>query len=345
MDQIGIGYIGAGGNTKLRHLPGFAEIEGVRNVAVANRSESSGRAVAEAFGIPKVSTDWRDVVADAEVDAICIGTWPYLHAEASIAALKAGKHVLTEARMAMDAEEAGQMLAVAQAHPRLVAQVVPSPFTLAYDATVQRLLKDGWLGGIRDITVEHAMDSLLDPTAPLSWRQDPQYSGKNMLTMGILHEVILRWLGVEAVSLDAPRAVFTPRRSHWETGQQVAVRLPDLLHIEGLFDNGASFSYRFSGVDSRPRQLLRLVGSAGELELDVAAGSLLRCRPGGEPEPVPVPVEERGEWRVEADFIESIREGSPVRLTSFADGVRYMKFTDAVYDRVMRNGLAGSLEE
>jgi hypothetical protein len=38
-----------------------------------------------------------------------------------------------------------------------------------------------------------------------------------------------------------------------------------------------------------------------------------------------------GSWRVEADFVDSIRLGKPVALTSFADGVKYMEFTDAVW--------------
>ncbi len=48
-------------------------------------------------------------------------------------ALEAGKHVLVEARMAMNAREALEMLAASRRSPHLVAQVVPSPFTLAFD--------------------------------------------------------------------------------------------------------------------------------------------------------------------------------------------------------------------
>ena len=50
---------------------------------------------------------WADVIDDPiAVDAICIGTWPYMHRTLVLAALDAGKHVLTEARMAMNAAEA-----------------------------------------------------------------------------------------------------------------------------------------------------------------------------------------------------------------------------------------------
>src|SRR5262249_16960717 len=45
---------------------------------------------------------------------------------------------------------------------------------------------------------------------------------------------------------------------------------------------------------------------------------------------IPIPPDKAGGWRVEADFVEAIREGKPVRLTDFATGVAYMEFTEAV---------------
>ncbi|MEX1022852.1 MAG: Gfo/Idh/MocA family oxidoreductase, partial [Dehalococcoidia bacterium] len=126
-DPIRVGVVGAGGNTRSRHIPGLQAIEGVEVVTVCNRSEESGRRVADQFGIPNVVTDPRDVFDDPDVDAVCIGTWPYRHRDYTVAALEAGKHVLVEARMAMNAEEAREMLAVSRQHPDLVAQIVPSP--------------------------------------------------------------------------------------------------------------------------------------------------------------------------------------------------------------------------
>ena len=88
-DPIRIGVIGAGGNTRKLHIPGFQAIDGVDVVVVCNRSEASSRRAADEFGISRIAAAWQEVVADPEVDAICIGTWPYLHAEVSIAALDA----------------------------------------------------------------------------------------------------------------------------------------------------------------------------------------------------------------------------------------------------------------
>ena len=78
-DSINIGLIGAGGNVKLRHIPGFQAIDGVNVTAVSNRSIASGKKIAEEFGIQNVYGNWIEVMEDPEIDAICIGTWPYMH--------------------------------------------------------------------------------------------------------------------------------------------------------------------------------------------------------------------------------------------------------------------------
>ena len=85
-----VGLIGAGGNMKLRHIPGFRETGEVELVSVCNRSEASGRAIAEVFGIPRVEPDVATLLAAPDIDAVCIGTWPYMHRDLTIAALEAG---------------------------------------------------------------------------------------------------------------------------------------------------------------------------------------------------------------------------------------------------------------
>src|SRR6516165_9128405 len=104
-----VGLIGAGGNTRARHIPGLRAIPGVEIVAVCNRRPESTAAAAREFGIPRTFDRWQDLVADPGIDAVVIGTWPYLHCPVTLAALAAGKHVLTEARLAMNAAEAHHM--------------------------------------------------------------------------------------------------------------------------------------------------------------------------------------------------------------------------------------------
>ncbi len=116
--EIRIGIVGAGQITRTRHFPGFQAIPGVRIVAVCNRHRESARRVAREFDIPKVYSSWEELVADPEVDAVVIGAWPYLHCSVTLAAFDAGKHVRTQARMAMNAREAQRMHDRALESPR-----------------------------------------------------------------------------------------------------------------------------------------------------------------------------------------------------------------------------------
>ena len=169
-----------------------------------------------------------EVIADPEVDAIVIGTWPYMHKTMVLAALAAGKHVMTEARMAMNSAEAREMLAAgaaaphplppkhlwhctscqtrpllraylpaeltvvvggvaARAKPSLITQIVPSPMTLSYDATIQRLIREGALGQLLHVDVKGCGGAPLDAERPLHWRNQMEYSGLNIMTLGIFY--------------------------------------------------------------------------------------------------------------------------------------------------------------
>ena len=138
-----IGLIGAGANTRLQHIPGFQGIDGVEITAVCNRSCESGQRIADEYGIPQVFEDWRALIASEDVDAICIGTWPYMHCPMTLAGIEAGKHVLTEARMCMNLAEARQMYAASQQTDK-VAMIVPAPFYLSAEPLLLDKLHSGF---------------------------------------------------------------------------------------------------------------------------------------------------------------------------------------------------------
>lgn len=329
--KIRIGVIGAGENARVRHIPEFRRLREVEIVAVANRSRESGQNVANALGIPRVHSDWRDLLADPLVDAVLIGTWPYLHCEATCAALTAGKHVLVEARMARNLSEAEQMLAAARAHPHLVTQIVPSPLGLQCGPAVQRLLDDGALGELRELAVIGANDSLWDDRQPVHWRQDSSLSGRNVLMLGILHETVLRWC-------PPPDRVFA-QAARWSQRQPapggVAQRadLPDVLHVLTRIAGGGRGLYHLSGMALfGPATQIHLYGSHGTIRVEFGATERVCCGRAGQTalRELAIPPEERGGWRVEAEFVGAIRGEERVRLTDFETGVRYMAFTDAV---------------
>lgn len=330
--RLRIGIIGAGGNTRAKHIPGFKAIAGVEVTVVCNRTMESGQKVAREFGIPYATTSAKDIIESKDIDAVCIGTWPNMHAKLTVAALRAGKHVLTEARMARNLAEAEMMLEESRQRPHLVAQIVPAPMSLPFDATVIELLQRGALGALREVFLTATSDGLADSSLPLTWRQDLTLSGKNTLHLGIYYEMALRWLGHGVTSVIADAAIFTKERKD-EEGVPEPTTIPESVTVLGNYADGARLIAHFSGVErSGPRAEIRLNGSKAGLRLDLAKNELWLAR-AGEPEKlVEIAPEKRGGWRVEADFIASIREGSAARLTDFETGVKYMQFTEAVWD-------------
>jgi predicted dehydrogenase len=336
---IRIGIIGAGANTTSRHIPGLQAIDGVELRSVCNRSQASGERVAAEFNIPQVYTNWLDLIDDDETDAIVIGTWPYMHARLSIAALDAGKHVLCEARMARNAAEAHAMLAAAQANPHLTAQIVPSPMTLGVDKTIQRLLAEGYLGDV--LAIEGRVGgTFLDPQAPLHWRNDFDLSGYNTMTMGIWYEAIMRWVG-HSTRVGAFAKTFVPMRAD-ETGKRKPVRVPDHIDVLADMECGAQLHLQVSavaGLAGAPE--IFLFGSAGTLRY--SQNKLFGGKRGaGELTEIAIPPAEQGAWRVEEEFINAIRGLEPVTHTTFEDGVKYMEFTEAAL-RAAADGIALTL--
>lgn len=326
---IRIGIVGAGANTRLMHIPGFQAQDGVQVVSVANRSRASGQQVADQFGIPTVYDKWTDLVDADDTNAICIGTWPYMHCPVTLRALAQGKHVLTEARMAMSASQAHTMLAASRGRPDLVTQIVPSPFTFRVDGTVRELLNDGYLGDILAIELMSS-GGFLDTEGPLHWRQDRDLSGYNILTMGIWYEALMRWVG-PATRVSAMTRVWARQRVDGD-GTLRATTIPD--HVDVVCDMacGAQAHLRVSAaMGLAPADGIWLFGSQGTLHWDSPTGKLYGGKRGDKAlAEIVIPAEKEGRWRVEEEFVGAIRGLEPVRLTSFEDGVRYMEFTEAV---------------
>jgi predicted dehydrogenase len=210
----------------------------------------------------------------------------------------------------------------------LVAQVVPSPFTLGVDATIQSLIADGYLGDLLAVEVRDAR-GFVDLDAPLHWRHDSDLSGLNVMSLGIWYEAIVRWVG-EATRVMAMGACFARLRRDPESGRMRAVRIPDHLDVLAEMACGAQARLHLSTATglAGPRQAL-LYGSQGTLRF--VDGALYGGRRGDdELHEIAIPPEKRGGWRVEADFIAAVRGQAPVTHTTFEDGLKYMRFTEAV---------------
>ena len=105
MQKVRIGVIGTGSISEM-HLKSYKGNPHADLVAICDVNEERARQVADKYGATKVYTDYRQLVADAEIDAVSVCTWNNTHAPISIAALQAGKHVLVEKPLCHTMEEA-----------------------------------------------------------------------------------------------------------------------------------------------------------------------------------------------------------------------------------------------
>jgi predicted dehydrogenase len=205
--------------------------------------------------------------------------------------------------------------------------------TLGIDATIVRMIQEGFLGELLAVEVHGGGSQFVDRDAPLHWRQNRALSGNNVLSMGIWYETVLRWVGY-ATRVYAQGRVFVPERSDPETGERVNISIPDHLDVLATMAGGIPAHFQFSAVTGlAPEPSAWLYGSEGTLHVRPGDGDrgLYGGRRGADAlDAIPIPKSERGGWRVEREFVGAIRGEEPVRRTTFDDGVRYMEFTEAV---------------
>lgn len=329
-DPVRVGIIGAGANVRAVQIPGFNAVPDCEVVAIANRSLASSQRVADEFNIPKAYSDWEQLLADDEIDAVLIGTWPYMHRELTIASLESGKHVLCQARMANDAAEARDMLAVSRRYPQLISQLVPTSTSYVIDNILKRLLAENYIGELLSVEVQRVGRNFASYGGELDWRHNREFSGLNVMNLGSTYESMMRWFG-PGNQVNAQTRIHVDRRRD-ENGSAARVTLPD--HVEALYQlqNGAQVHMRFSettGLATGNQTWIH--GSEGTIHVDNDLNVYGGRRGESQLSPIANPLAEQAIYRVEEEFINAIRGIEQITLNTFEIGVQYMDFTEAVH--------------
>ena len=327
---IRVGLIGAGANARAVHIPGFQRIPECQIAAVANRSMESSRRVTDEFNIPRAYAGWRDLLDDDSIDAVCIGTWPYMHRTLTVAALESAKHVLCQARMANTAQEARDMLDASLRHPELISQLVPTSQTYRIDNVLKRMINDGFLGEILSVELQRLQTRFPTVDGDLDWRHDVAFSGYNTLNIGASYEAMMRWLG-RSNHVMAMSKVHVPYRRNG-SGDLTSVGVAD--HVDILFElaGGAQVHMRASettGLSTGNHTWI--YGSEGTIHVDRRQNVFAGRRGDSELAQVPNPREAQAYYRVEEEFINAIRGIERITMAPFETGVHYMEWTEAVY--------------
>jgi len=303
-----IGVIGVGFGAQV-YVPGL-QSEGWEVAAVCSRTRDKAAKVAEAAGIRGVHTDPFELINRPDISAVAITTPPASHCELSIAALKAGKHVLCEKPFAMSATEATAMLRAAEASG-LTSMVCHEFRYTPQRAFIHQLLGEGYLGRFQLCTIELFLDRYVTAEPrPMSWLALKAEGGGILGALGSHYIDGLRhWFGeVAAVS------------------GHLAILRPDLVDsskriVKSETEDTFAFSlhFRSGGLATMIASFAATPARGARITVMGDRGTLIADQPGPNP--------------MEDGIVVGSRDGSP--LQPLATPSRYLPFTDSRDPRLM----------
>jgi predicted dehydrogenase len=236
-----------------------------RLVAIAGRTADRVEAAAGRYGFERSTTDWRDLIADPAV-ALFDNSGPNgLHAEPTLAAARAGKHLLCEKPLGLDASESHAIWRAAD-EAGVVHMCGFNYRFLPAVALARELIHGGEIGEVHRFSCSYLQDWLADPSAPHVWRLDREQAGAGALGDLGTHVVDLaRFLVGEVAAVSGLVRTVVPERPGG------AVTVDDSFEALLDFDGGAAGSISASRLAHGRRNGLtfELNGSQGTVAFDV----------------------------------------------------------------------------
>ncbi len=229
-------------------LPAIVASRNGRLISVASRDLERAGELASHHAIPKVARDYDEVLADPEVEAVYIPLVNSLHREWTERALAAGKHVLCEKPLGMNADEAATMADASRRSRRLLMEAFMYRFHPRMRAFVE-----GLRGDERPLHVQASFGFPLSD--PSNYRLQPALGGGALLDVGCYTVSVARWL------LGEPDTVLARARFDQKTGVDMSVS--SLLH----FSSGGTASL-WCSFESAEEQGVTAVTTEGTYTLE-----------------------------------------------------------------------------
>ncbi|MDB5801488.1 MAG: oxidoreductase [Rhodocyclales bacterium] len=306
------GILGYARIARLNAIPGMLRAGNAELAAIASRDPNKLAECAEKFSLARLHLKYEDLLADPDVDAVYIPLPNSLHKPWTIAALRAGKHVLCEKPLALNATEAREMAAVSHDTGKLLMEAFMYRYTDRM-RQVRDLLDSGVLGPLRHINASFRF--FLD--RPNTIKAQPELGG------GALYDV-----GCYPVSLLGMITGEVPVRCQAtaEFEQGVDVNLSALLQ----YDDGLIANIH-CGFNAHGRMHAEIIGTLGTLEvpdtfLDPAGELRLHTKDGTRS----IAIEQSDRFGAEfRDFSAAILEGRQPML-SVDDSIRDLEVLDMI---------------
>ncbi len=209
-----------------------------RLTALAGRDKERVEAAAQRYGYEKAVTDWHDLISDPAVQVFDNSAPNHLHAEPTIAAVQAGKHVICEKPLGRDAAEAKRMWDAA----KQAGVVHMCAFNYRFVPAIRLardLIQSGRLGRIYHFRAHYLQEWIMDPHFGMVWRLDASTAGSGALGDLGTHIIDLaRFLVGEPANISGVTTTFIKERTN-EAGQHIPVTVDDAFIALLTFQNGA----------------------------------------------------------------------------------------------------------
>lgn len=266
MEKLRVAIIGTGGISH-SHMGGYKALSDICDVvAVCDLDEEKVKKYAESYEVPAYYTDFNEMFAKEKIDAVSVCTWNASHKKATVAALRAGCKVLCEKPMAMNTQEAEEMLAVSKETGNLL--MIGFVRRFGNDAALIRDFRDG--GTMGDIYYAKA-SYLRRNGCPGGWFGDKEYSGGGpLIDLGVHVIDLVRYLagnpkpvsvyGVTYNNLDPNRAGGGQSWVSTTQGFEFKFNVEEMASAMIRFDSGLTLSVEASFK-------LNLKKDRGEIEL------------------------------------------------------------------------------
>ena len=242
--MVGYGLMGRAHTNAFRKVRNFfpGEIHPVLK-AVCGRDEAKVKAFAETWGYESTETDWRALIARDDIDLIDIAAPNNVHGEIALAAAKAGKIVMCEKPLAMNAGEGDAMVAAVETAG--VANMVWYNYRRVPAVTLAKQLIDrGDLGKIFHYRANFLQDWTISEDVPQggpgTWRLDAAVAGSGVTGDLLAHCIdTAQWLNGGITSVTATTETFVKERTDSATGEKKEVKIDDASMFMGRFENGS----------------------------------------------------------------------------------------------------------
>src|SRR5256885_2621825 len=241
---VGYGFMGRAHSNAYRKVNNFFDLKYQPALkAACARSANNAKAFADKWGYESVETDWRRLIARDDIDLIDICTPNNTHAEIAIAAAKAGKMILCEKPLALNAREAEKMVAAVEKAgvPNMVWYNYRRVPAVTY---AKQLIDEGKLGRICHYRAKFLQDWTISPELPQGgaglWRLDVAAAGSGVTGDLLAHCIdTALWLNGGIATVNAMTETFIKERKHNLTGKVEKVGIDDACAFLARFQNGS----------------------------------------------------------------------------------------------------------